>query len=139
ISPWPAPTVSTTTKLRPVPTSRSRVLGSTRSGSTISSLRPVIEATFWVATTLPVTFATNMARPSCAGEQVARLPRHDDLLVGRHRPQLHPAVVGVDGRLAPGRPIALAVEPDAEPLQPGADRLAHRHRVLADPAREDDG
>src|SRR5262249_29909930 len=60
VSPWPAPTVSTTTKLRPVPTSRSRAAGSTRNGSTINSLCPVIDRTFCVATTLPVTTARNI-------------------------------------------------------------------------------
>src|SRR5262245_15457809 len=59
-SPRPAPTVSTQTKVRPVPTSRSRCSGSTRSGSTVSSLRPVIAASFCVAITLPVTRARNI-------------------------------------------------------------------------------
>src|SRR5262249_42103675 len=61
ICPWPAPTVSTATKLRPVPTSRSRDCGSTRSGSTIRSLCPVMDATFCVATTTPGTRARNIA------------------------------------------------------------------------------
>src|SRR5262245_38760398 len=72
-SPCPAPTVSTQTKVRPVPTSRSRWAGSTRSGSTVSSLCPVIDATFCVAITLPVTLARNMTPSSF-------LPSHFNLL-----------------------------------------------------------
>ena len=60
ISSSPAPSVSTTTNVRPVGTSRSRSLSSSRYGSTVRSLCPVIEATFWVATTLPVTLARNI-------------------------------------------------------------------------------
>src|SRR5918911_666617 len=109
----PAPTVSTTTKVRPVLTSLSRWPGSTRSGSTVSSLRPVIEATFCVATTLPVTLARNMgASPSL--EQFFGLPGHDQLLVGGHGPQLHPAARGVDRRLPFGGRVRLGVEHDAE-------------------------
>ena len=63
------------------------------SGSTISSLCPVIDATFWVATTLPVTRARNIGRqpPSVPSSSEARvgLPGDDDLLVGRHDPDLH--------------------------------------------------
>src|SRR5437763_11232147 len=111
VSPWPAPTVSTTTKVRPVLTSLSRVAGSTRNGSTVSSLRPIIEATFCVATTLPVTFARNIGA-STFREQLFRLPGHDQLLIGGHDPQLHPAVGCVDRRLPPGGRVRLAVQGD---------------------------
>ena len=60
VSPSPAPTVSTTTNVRPVLTRRSFWAGSTRSGSTVSNLRPVNDASFCVATTLPVTLAMNI-------------------------------------------------------------------------------
>src|SRR5262245_17140473 len=96
ISPWPAPTVSTTTNVRPVFTSRSRWAGSTRSGSTVSSLCPVIEATFCVATTLPVTRARNMM-PSLFGKPFGDLGQ--DLLVGREAEHLPLAedLFAVDG------------------------------------------
>src|SRR5579884_2570697 len=126
ISPCPAPTVSTTTKLRPVPTSRSRSFGSTRSGSTISSLRPVIDATFCVATTLPVTLAMNMGTLACSYDparlqQLLRLSGDDQLLVGRHDPELHPAVRSMNRHLAPGVVVLQAIELDAEPVEVGAD------------------
>src|SRR5260221_8344311 len=105
ISPWPAPTVSTTTKVRPAPTKRSRFTGSTRNGSTVSSLRPVIEATLCVATTRPVTRARNIAHSRFPEvfpgfQQLFRLTSHDELLVRRHDPQLHAAIGRVNGRLA---------------------------------------
>src|SRR5205085_563068 len=94
ISPWPAPTVSTTTKVRPVVTSRSRFAGSTRIGSTVSSFRPVIDAIFCVATTLPVTLARNMA-PSLR-EQRLCLPGDNKLFVGRHDPDLDATGLAMD-------------------------------------------
>src|SRR5262245_45151698 len=139
ISPWPAPTVSTTTNVRPVLTRRSRCAGSTRSGSTVSSLRPVIDATFWVATTLPVTLARNMGPSLARGQQVPGLPGDDQFLVGRHDPKLHPATAAVNRHLAFRRIISERVEVDAEPVQVGTDRRADRRRVFADAAREHDG
>src|SRR4051794_7030006 len=139
ISPWPAPTVSTQTKVRPVLTSLPRPCGSTRSGSTVSSLRPVIAATFCVATTKPLTRARNMVPSLLRFEKRLRLPRHDQLLVGRHDPQLHPAVGRVNGRLALGRLVARLVQADAEPVEVRTHRLAHPGRVLADAAGEHDG
>src|SRR5437879_5774553 len=106
ISPWPAPTVSTTTNVRPVVTRRLRAAGSTRIGSTVNSLRPIKEATFWVATTLPVTLARNMGTSLAGGQELLGLPGDDQLFVGRHRPDLHAAVAAVDRRLAPG-PLVL--------------------------------
>src|SRR5262249_36414476 len=138
ISPWPAPTVSTTTKVRPVPMRRSRGPGSTRSGSTVSSLCPVMDATFCVATTLPVTFARNM-RSSLPRQQGLRLPGDDHLLVRRHDPQLHPAVAAVNGGFALRRLVARGVQDDAEPVQVGTDGGADGRRVFADAAGEDDG
>src|SRR5262245_31631306 len=151
-SPCPAPTASTTTNVRPVVTSRSRCAGSTRSGSTVSSLWPVMVWTFWVATTLPVTRARNMREtllllpPSpqrgeggktsdgAAGrlQQLLRLPGDDQLLVGRHDPQLHAAAQGVDARLRLALDVQRGVDGDAEPVQVLADRRAHGGRVLAD-------
>src|SRR5262249_26691912 len=142
------PTVSTTTKLRPVPTRRSRLPGSTRSGSTISSLRPGIEATFCVATTLPVTLARNMALPPPFSGRLRDPPRPEEplglpagaqLLVGRHGPQLHPAAFGVDRHLALGCLVLPRVEGDAEPVEVRADALANPGRVLPDAAGEHDG
>src|SRR4051812_22676576 len=89
ISPWPAPTVSTTTKLRPVPMSLSREPGSTRNGSTINSLWPVIVLTFWVETTLPVTLARNISASRLLQFGGDRL---QDLLLGREPPRVELAV-----------------------------------------------
>src|SRR5262249_61239196 len=88
ISPCPAPTVSTTTKLRPVPSSLSRVAGSTRKGSTINSLWPVIDLTFCVETTLPVTLARNigLCLLQFGGDLV------ENLLLGREPPGVELAV-----------------------------------------------
>src|SRR5947209_7065273 len=116
ISPWPAPTVSTTTNVLPVGTRRARSAGSTRSGSTVSNLRPIIEATFCVATTLPVTRARNMAASLPRFEQGLRLPGDNQLLVRRHDPQLHATARRVDGRLALRFRVGLRVEGDAEPI-----------------------
>src|SRR5438067_4842957 len=129
ISPCPAPTVSTTTNVRPVPTRRSFWAGSTRSGSTVSSLRPVIDASFCVATTLPVTLAMNIsvsAKPqavphSGALQEIARLPGDDQLLVGRHRPQLDAAAHRVEPGLALGVVVQRRIDHDAEPVEVGAD------------------
>src|SRR4051812_14423872 len=133
ISPWPAPTVSTTTNDRPVLTRRSRVAGSTRSGSTSSSRWPVIDGTFLVATTVPGTPATNMV-PSLPRQQGLCLPGDDQLLVRRHDPHLYPARPVVDRHLALRLPVAHRVEGDAEPVQVRADRRAHGRGVLADAA-----
>src|SRR5260370_13281616 len=80
LSRLPAPTVSTATNVRPVPTSRSRCCGSTRNGSTVSNLCPVIAATFCVPTTRPVTFARNMR---CSRFLEPARDRGEDFLVVR--------------------------------------------------------
>src|SRR5262245_26027758 len=139
ISSCPAPTVSTHTNVRPVPTRRSRPAGSTRSGSTVSSLRPVIDATLCVAITLPVTLARNMNASLRRFEQLFRLSSDDQLLVGRHDPDVRATSVRVDARLATCGLVLLQVQLDAEPIQVRANRLAHVRRVLADAAGEDDG
>src|ERR1700736_6042181 len=120
ISPCPAPTVSTTTKVLPVPISLSRVPGSTRSGSTVKSLRPTIEATFCVATTLPVTFATNMSASLRLQERLG-LPGDDQFFIGRHDPDLHAAAVEVDRHFALRLVVAHRVEGNAEPVEVRAD------------------
>src|SRR4051812_10780865 len=132
ISPCPAPTVSTTTKVRPVLTSRSRWPGSTRSGSTVRSLRPVMEATFCVATTLPVTRARNMGASLAGIEQGLCLPGDDQFFIRRHDPELHAAFGQVYGRFALRSYICLRVQGNTEPAEVGANGVAHRHGVLAD-------
>src|SRR5215470_10646016 len=134
ISPWPAPTVSTTTKVRPMPMSRSRCCGSTRSGSTVSRRWPVIEATFCVATTVPVTRARNIEFPlllpsplggegSKADDSAFRLqkrlglPGDDQLLVGRHDPDLHLAIRCLNRHLALRAVVLVGIEGDTKPLQ----------------------
>src|SRR5437660_6747704 len=117
ISPWPAPTVSTTTNVRPVVTSLSRLPGSTRSGSTVRSLRPVIEATFCVETTLPVTLARNMV--ASLGKQSLRLPGDNQLFVGGHDPDLHAALLTMDRHFALRRLVAPRIEADAKPIKIG--------------------
>src|SRR5262249_47049738 len=71
IAPRPAPTVSTHTNVRPVLTNLSRAAGSTRIGSTVKSLCPTMLATFCVATTLPVTLATNIQTSQLVLSRVA--------------------------------------------------------------------
>src|SRR5262249_21976772 len=137
-SPWPAPTASTTTKVRPVPARRSRPVGSTRSGSTVSSLRPVSASTLAVAPTLPVNRARDIVASLARRPQRLRLPGDDQLLVRRHDPQLHPAARQVQRRLALRRLVGVGVQPDAEPLQVGTDGGADGGRVLADAAGEHD-
>src|SRR5437764_10076549 len=99
----------------------------------MSSLCPVMLATFWVATTLPVTRPTNigsMPRGLGSGrlavlQEVAGLAGDDDLLVGRDRPDLHARPLGRDERLARGVGVLLGVERDAEPVQVPADFEPH--------------
>src|SRR5438132_12678962 len=130
ISPWPAPTVSTTTNVRPVETSLSRLAGSTRSGSTVRSLRPVMELIFCVATTLPVTLARNMV--ASLGKQCLRLPGDDQLFIGRHDPDLHAAARSVNGRLALRLIVSCRVQHNAKPVKIGTNRRAHACRGFAD-------
>src|SRR5262245_37989515 len=108
ISPWPAPTVSTTTKLRPVPSSLLRVAGSTRNGSTINSLWPVIDLTFCVETKLPVNLSRNIA--VCLLQFDGDLV--ENLLLGREPPRVELAVSD------------RSVEVDVEDA---AGALRHRH------------
>src|SRR5579871_6566590 len=114
--------VSTTTKVRPVLTRRSRCDGSTRSGSTVSNFWPVIVATLCVATTLPVTFAMNMPLPR---QKFLGLPRHDDFLVRRHDPHLDAATGGVQWHFALRFSVADRIEADAEPVEVRADGGPH--------------
>src|SRR5438132_1419257 len=136
ISPCPAPTVSTTTKVRPTGMRRSRPSGSTRSGSTVSSLWPVIEATFWVDTTLPVTLASNIG--TSRAKQIAGLAGNNQFLVGRHDPDLNPALIAVHRRLPLGLSISNGVERDAEPIETRAHFATDRGRILTDAARKND-
>src|SRR5213078_2428036 len=116
-SPSPAPTVSTVTKVRPVPTSERRSLVSRRYGSTTSSLWPTIDSVFCVATTAPVTFARNIrlsfAFAVFAFEQRFDLPCDNKFFIGGHNPQLHLAAIGVNGCFALGDGVVSRIERDA--------------------------
>src|ERR1700679_3253964 len=98
-------------------------------------------ATFWLATTLPVTLAMNMTSScwSTSLQQFLNLTGHDDLFVGRHDPQLDPALMAMNRHLTPGAFIAERIEQNAEPIQVGADRGPQPRGVHPDPARKNNG
>src|SRR5689334_18996513 len=121
--------------VRPVDSKLRRDLGSSRYGSTTSSLWPTIVATFCVATTDPVTRARNIALTL---QELLGLPRHDQLLVGRHDPKLHAAAGRVDPALALGHQVGQRIEHDAQLIEPREHRGANLLAVLADAAREHD-
>src|SRR3954464_12834509 len=112
------------------------------------SLCPVIEATFWVATMLPVTRARNIAGSSSPRRSVRefptrlkerlRLPGDHDLLVGGHGPDLDAGAVRGDDPLGRAAGVPGRVQRDSEPPEVAADPGADARRVLADPPREGD-
>src|SRR5690348_4466532 len=106
----PAPTVSTATKVRPVVTSRSRFSPSMRYGSTMSNLWPTIEGVFCVATTLPVTLATNMRDRSVGFQEFFSLSGDDEFFVRRHDPDLRAARFGADRAFALGCGVGGRIE-----------------------------
>ena len=114
--------------------------GSTRSGSTVKQLVPDHAARpSGVATTLPVTLATNMVLISLA-INAARLPGDDQFFIGRHDPKLHAAILGVDRGFAFGVVIFDRIEVNAEPIQVAHTSAARiRDGVFPDAAGEDDG
>ena len=109
-----------------------------RYGSTISSLWPTIEAVFCVATTLPVTLATNIGLAS-PFQQLTSLPRDDDLFVGRHDPNLRAAGAGGDQSFAARSRIGLLIEHDAQFGQIAENGRPSADAVLANAAGQDDG
>src|SRR5438128_10848798 len=70
-------------------------------------------------------------------QNVSRVPRDHELLVGRDHPGRYTA-----RRRAEPRPVGLvgeSIQVEAEPRGVAADTFAQTHAVLADAAREDDG
>src|SRR5262245_25696046 len=106
-----------------------------RSGSTVSSFWPTSDDTLWVETTLPVTFARNIASLL---HRRKRLPRDDDLFVRRHRPDRCSAAVLGNDRFALRGCVFRLVELDAELLQAVADGRTHRRGVFSNAAGEND-
>src|SRR4051794_30367941 len=112
------------------------------------SLCPVIEATFWVATMLPVTRARNIAGSSSPRRSVRefptrlqerlRLPCHHDFLVGGDGPDLDAGAVRGDHALGRTARVPGRAERDTEPREVAADAGANPRGVLADPPREGD-
>src|SRR5688500_9139916 len=121
VSPSPAPTRSTQTNVRPTPTSDACDFGSMRSGSTVSSFWPTSDATLCVETTLPVTFARNIAA-SLAFDHFKRLPSDDDLFVRRHRPDRDSARILRHDHLALGGCVLRVVDLNPEIAKPVTDR-----------------
>src|SRR5437773_9392639 len=137
ISSCPAPTVSTQTNVRPVPTNRSRLSGSTRRGSTVKSLRPVMEASFCVATTLPVTLARNISTsPPSILQPLLCLPGDDQFFVGWHGPNLHATGHRVDWHFTLCLVIADRIQVDSKPIQVRAYCRTNGRRVFADASRK---
>src|SRR3990170_470726 len=117
-SPSPAPRVSTATNVRPVVTRPRRLLGSTRYGSTTSSLCPTIESTFCVATSEPVTLARNMDVLPYTFQELFGLSGDNQLFVRGYHPQLNTAVPAADSCFALGRIVGRWIKHDAQFAQP---------------------
>src|SRR6056297_2212395 len=143
----PAPIVSTAMNVRPVVTSDLRFSGSKRYGSTTSSLWPVIEATFCVATTDPVTLAMNMGKKLLsvrAGRSAVMVQdfqgslSDDPFFVGRDGPNLGRRVVGMQRRFARRDVVFSGVQLDAKLRQVRANAGTDRFGVFTDAPGEHD-